>query len=133
MPSGPEAQQQEDAVRATVSFAVPVSTERPASSAGGAVDPALASAVDPVPAPAVDPAPAPAVDPASAPSSVLFSSYRLPQDPVRAAQEAGRQAGLMMEKTKAAYEASMAAYDASSALGQTSRFVFSTGWLAALD
>ena len=108
VPSGPEAQRQEDAVRTTVSFAVPVSTERPASSARGAVDPAAA--------PTVDLAPAPAVDPAPAPSSVLFSTYDLPEDPVSAAPEAVRQAGLMMEKTKAAYKASMTDYNASSAL-----------------
>ena len=46
-----------------------------------------------------------------------------------AAQEAVRQAGLMMEKTKAAYEASMAAYDASSALRANVQVCF-LHWLA---
>ena len=81
--------------RTTVSFVVPVSTDRPSTSTVQVVDPAAAPTASP---------------------SVLFATHHVPQDPVSAAKEAVRQAGLMMERTKATYEASMAAYNASSAL-----------------
>ena len=77
-----------DANRTSVSFAIPLSSARPSSSA--------------------------AQTPADPPS--LFAAHHVPEDQVGAAKEAIRQAGIMMEKMKMVREASQAAYDASSAL-----------------
>ena len=46
----------------------------------------------------------------------LFATHHVPEDQVGAAKESIRQAGIMMEQVKMAWEASQAAYDASSAL-----------------
>ena len=77
-----------DANQTSVSFAIPLSSARPSSSA--------------------------AQTPANPPS--LFATHHVPEDQVGAAKEAIRQAGIMMEKMKMVREASQAAYDASSAL-----------------
>ena len=77
-----------DANRTSVSFAIPLSSARPSSSA--------------------------AQTPTDPPS--LFAAYPVPEDQAAAAKEAVRQAGIMMEQVKVAREACQAAYDASSAL-----------------
>lgn len=74
--------------RTTVTFAEPLTIARPSSSTAP-----------------------PPVDPPS-----FFATYQAPEDQVSAAKEAIRQAGLVMEQTKAARDASQAAYDISSAL-----------------
>ena len=73
-----------DTTRASVTFAVPLTSVRPSTST------------------------------ANPPS--LFATHHVPEDQVSAAKEAIRQAGLVMEQTKAARDASQAAYDISSAL-----------------
>ena len=93
----PVIQETGDANRASVTFAVPLSSAQP--SASTAQTPA---------------------DPSS-----LFTAHHVPEDQVGAAKEAIRQAGIMMEQVKVVREASQAAYDASSALQsnvQVSRF-----------
>ena len=100
----PVIQQSEDVNRASVTFVVPVSSGRPSSS------------TVPVPASSVQHH---ALDPQAAatePSTPFFTTHHVPEDPVSAAKEAIRQAGLMMEQMKVVHEASKAAYDASSAL-----------------
>ena len=73
-----------DTTRASVTFAIPLTSVPPST-----------STADP---------------------SLLFAAYPVPEDQAAAAEEAIRQAGIMMEKVKVAREASQAAYDASSAL-----------------
>ena len=85
----PVVQQFGDANRASVTLAVPLSSAQPSASTAQA--------------------------PTDLPSS-LFTAHHVPEDPVSAAEEAIRQAGLMMEQMKVVREASQAAYDASSAL-----------------
>ncbi|XP_037454646.1 uncharacterized protein LOC119324988 isoform X2 [Triticum dicoccoides] len=91
----PVTQQSGDLNRASVTFAIPLSSERPSL--------LTAHALDPQPAATGLPSP-------------LFTSRHVPEDQVGAAKEAIRQAGLMMEQMKVVREASQAAYDASSAL-----------------
>lgn len=50
------------------------------------------------------------------PSILAYSMQHVPEDQTGAAKEAMIQAGLMMQRTKEAYEASKLAYDASSVL-----------------
>ena len=85
----PVIQETGDANRASVTFAVPLSSAQPSAST--------------------------AQIPADPPSS-LFTVHHIPEDQVGAAKEAIRQAGIMMEQMKVVREASQAAYDASSAL-----------------
>ena len=80
----------DNTARTTVTFAEPLTTARPSSSTAP-----------------------PLVDPPS-----FFAAYPTPEDQVSAAKEAIRQAGLVMEQTKAARDASQAAYDISSTLQQ---------------
>ena len=84
-----EIQETGDANRASVTFAVPLSSAQPSASN--------------------------AQIPADPPSS-LFTAHHVPEDQVGAAKEAIRQAGLMMEQMKVVREASQSSYDASSAL-----------------
>ncbi|XBH63269.1 hypothetical protein VPH35_117289 [Triticum aestivum] len=93
-----------DLNRASVTFAVPVSSERPSSlTAQVPVSSVRLHASDPQAAVVDLPSP-------------LFTTHHVPEDQVGAAKEAIRQAGLMMEQMKVVHEASQAAYDASSAL-----------------
>ena len=97
-------QQSGDLNRASVTFVVPVSSERPSSSTAQVHVPFVRlHASDPQAAAVVPPSP-------------LFATHHVPEDQVSAAKEAIRQAGLMMEQMKVVREASQAAYDASSAL-----------------
>ena len=97
-------QQSGDPIRASVSFADPVSTDRPSASTAQVLAPSMQlHASDPFAAPSVPPTP-------------LFVTHHVPEDQVSAAKEAIRQAGVMMEQVKAIRDASQAAYDASSAL-----------------
>src|SRR4051812_24311299 len=84
----PAVQDAGDANRASVSFAIPLSSALPSSSTAQA--------------------------PADPPS--VFATHHVPEDEVNAAKETIRQAGIMMEKMKMVRDASQAAYDASSAL-----------------
>ena len=100
----PVAQRFGDLIRASVSFADPVSTDRPSASTAQA--PALTVQLQtsaPLAALTVPPTP-------------LFVTHPVPEDQVSAAKEAIRQAGLMMEQMKVVHKASKAADDASSAL-----------------
>ena len=97
-------QQTGDLNRASVTFADPVSTERP--SASTAQDPASSVELhtsDPQIAATITPSP-------------LFVTHHVPEDQASAAKEAIRQACLMMELMKTVREASQVAYDASAAL-----------------
>ena len=88
----PEAVVQEggNTSRTSVTFVVPLTSAQPSSSTAQAL-----------------------VDPPS-----FFATNQAPEDQVSAAKEAIHQAGLVMEQTKAARDASQAAYDISSALQQ---------------
>ena len=100
----PVIQQTRDLNRASVTFAEPVSTERP--SASTAQDPASSSQLH-------------TSDPqivATVPPSLLFVTHHVPVDQASSAKEAIRQTGLMMERMKTVHETSQAAYDASAAL-----------------
>jgi len=77
-----------DANRTSVSFAIPLSSARPSSSA--------------------------AQIPTDPPSP--FATHHVPEDQVGAGKEAIRRAGIRMEQMKVVQEANQAAYDASSAL-----------------
>jgi hypothetical protein len=100
----PVIQQSGDLNQVSVTFADPVSTERPSTSTAQAPASSVQlHASDPQVAATVPPTP-------------LFITHHVPEDPVNAAKEAIRQAGLMMEQMKVVREASQAAYDASSAL-----------------
>ena len=100
----PVIQQSGDPIRASVSFADPVLTDRPSASTGQVLAPSVQlHASDPLAASPIPPTP-------------LFVTHHVPKDQVSAAKEAIRQAGLMMEQMKVVHEASKAAYDASSAL-----------------
>ena len=100
----PTVQQPEDAGGASVTFAVPLSSERPAPS----IVPVFPSAVQPH-ASELQAA-------ASGPSAPFFTNYHVPESQSDAAAEAIRQAGVMMERMKAVHDNSQAAYDASAAL-----------------
>ena len=97
-------QQPEDAGRASVTFAVPVSSERPAPS----TVPVFSSVIQPH-ASELQVA-------TSGPSVPFFTTYHVPESQSDAAAEAIHQAGVMMERMKAAHDNSQAAYDASAAL-----------------
>nr|XP_040252606.1 uncharacterized protein LOC120969437 [Aegilops tauschii subsp. strangulata] len=84
----PVIQETGDANRASVTFAVPLSSAQPSASTAQIPD-----------------------DPSS-----LFTTHHISEDKVGAAKEAIRQAGIMMEQMKVVREAIQAAYDASSAL-----------------
>ena len=100
----PAIQQPEDVTRASVTFADPVSSERPTSS----TVPVLASTVQ-LHASELQAA-------ASGPSVPFFTTHHVPESQADAAAEAIRQAGIMMERVKVVHENSQAAYDASAAL-----------------
>ena len=100
----PVIQQSGDLNRASVTFADPMSIERPLSST-------IQVPVSSVQLHASDPVTASTIPPAS-----LFAAHPAPEDPVSAAKEAIRSAGLMMEQMKVVRDTSQAAYDASSAL-----------------
>ena len=91
-------------IRDFVSFADLVSTERPSASTAQA--PTLIVQLHTLTPPAAS----------TVPPTPLSVTHHVPEDPVSAAKEAIRQAGLMMEQMKVVYKASKAAYDASSAL-----------------
>ena len=97
-------QQPGDVNRASVTFDVPVSSERPSSST--AQDP-----VSSVQHHASDPQTA-----ATEPSTPFFTTHHVPEDQESTATEAICQAGLMMDRVKTVHENNQAAYDASAAL-----------------
>jgi len=100
----PVIQQSGDLNRASVTFAIPVSSVRPSSS----------TAQDPVSSVQHH-----ASDPQAAviePSTPFFTTHHVLEDLASAATEAIRQAGLMMQRVKTVHENSQAAYDASAAL-----------------
>ena len=84
----PIVQDDGDANRGSITFAMPLSSALPSSSTAQA--------------------------PADPPS--VFTIHHVPEDEVNAAKEAMCQAGIMMEKVKMVRDASQAAYDASSTL-----------------
>ena len=97
-------QQSGDLTRASVSFANPVSTDRPSASISQVpTSPAQLHASDPVIAPIVLPL-------------SLFAAHHTPDDPAGAAKEAILQANLMMEQMKVVHEAIQASYNARSTL-----------------
>ena len=100
----PVIQQPEDVTRASVTFADPVSSERPTLS----TVPVLASTIQ-LHASELQAA-------ASGPSVPFFTTHHVPESQADAAAEVIRQAGLMMERLKVVHENSQAAYDASAAL-----------------
>ena len=100
----PTVQQPEDAGRASVTFDVPVSSERPAPS----TVPVFSSVIQPH---ASEPQAA-----ASGPSVPFFTTCHVPEIQSDAAVEAIRQASVMMERMKAVQDNSQAAYNASAAL-----------------
>ena len=97
-------QQPGDVNRASVTFDVPVSSERPSSST--TQDP-----VSSVQHHASDPQAA-----ATEPLSPLLLTHHVPEDQASAATKAICQAGLMMERVKTVHENNQATYDASAAL-----------------
>ena len=97
-------QQPEDAGRASVTFVVPVSSER------------LAPSNVPVFSSAIQPHASEPQAVASRPSVPFFTTYHVPESQSDAALEAIRQAGVTMERMKEVHENSQAAYDASAAL-----------------
>ena len=100
----PTVRQSEDAGGASVTFVVPLSSERPAPSTVLVI-------------PSVVPSHASEVQAAAPGSSALFfTSYPVPENQSDAAAEAIRQANVMMERMKTVHENSQAAYDASAAL-----------------
>ena len=100
----PVIQQSGDPIRASVSFANPMSTDRPSALTAQVLAPSVQlHGSDPLAASTVPPTP-------------LFVTHHVPEDPVSTAKEAICQAGLMMERMKVVHEASKAANDASSAL-----------------
>ena len=100
----PTVYQSEGAGRASVTFVVPLSSERPTPSTVPVI-------------PSVIPSHASEVQ-AAAPGScaLFFTSYHVPNNQSEAAAEAIRQADVMMERMKMVHENSQAAYDASTAL-----------------
>ena len=100
----PTVQQPEDAGRASVTFVVPVSSER------------LAPLTVPVFSSAIQPHASELQAAASGPSVPFFTTYHVPESQSDAAAEAIRQANVMMERMKMVHENSQAAYDASAAL-----------------
>ena len=100
----PTVRQSEDAGGASVTFAVPLSSERPAPS----IVPVFPSVVQPH---------ASELQAAAPRSSAPFlNNYHVPESQSDTATEAIRQANVMMEQMKTVHENSQAAYDASTAL-----------------
>ena len=97
----PVIQQPEDVTRASVTFADPVSSERPTSSTA----PVFASTIQPH-ASELQAA-------ATGPPTPFFTTHHVPEGQADAATEAIRQAGIMMERVKVVHENSQAAHDAS--------------------
>ena len=91
-------------VRTNVTFANPLTTDRPS----GSTAPATAA---PVQLHVSDPVPA-----STALEPPLFAAYQTPNDLPSAAREALRQVNLVMEQVKVMHEASRVAYNASTAL-----------------
>lgn len=100
----PAVERSGDLARASVTFADPLSTDRPSGSTAQA--PAA-----PVQVHASDPVAAPTALPAS-----LFTTYQTPDHPPSAAREALLQVNLVMEQMKVVHEASQVAYNATTAL-----------------
>ena len=100
----PPVRQPEDAGRASVTFAAPLSSGPPAPSTA----PVIPSAVQ------LHATELQAAAPGS--SAHFFTSYPVPDNQSEAAAEAIRQADMMMERVKTVHENSQAAYDASAAL-----------------
>ena len=93
-----------DLVRTNVTFANPLTTDRPSgSTAPVTAAPVQLHSSDPVAASA-------ALEPS------LFAAYQTPDDSPSAAREALRQVNLVMEQVKVMHEASQVAYNASTAL-----------------
>ena len=93
-----------DPVRTNVTFANPLTTDRPSGSTAPApAAPVQLYASDPVAASAT-------LEPS------LFAAYQTPDDSPSAAREALRQVNLVMEQVKVMHEASRVAYKASTAL-----------------
>ena len=90
--------------RASVTFDVPVSSERPTSSTA----PVFASTIQPH-ASELQAA-------ATEPPTPFFTTHHVPESQAAAAAEAIRQAGIMMERVNVVHENSQAADDASAAL-----------------
>ena len=93
-----------DPVRTNVTFADPLTTDRPS----GSTDPAPAT---PVQLPASDPVAA-----SAALGSSLFTAYQTPDDSPSAAREALHQVNLLIEQVKVIHKGSQVAYNASTAL-----------------
>lgn len=87
-----------DPVRTNITFADPLTTDRPS----GSVNPAPAALVQVPASPVLE--------------SSLFTAYQTLDDPPSAAREALRQVTLVMEQVKVIHEASQVAYNASTAL-----------------
>ena len=100
----PTVRQPEDAGGASVTFAVPLSSERPAPS----IVPVFPSATQ-LHASGLQAA-------ASGPSAPFFTNYHVPESQSDAAAEAIRQANVMMERMKTVHKNIQTAYDASAAL-----------------
>ena len=93
-----------DPARTNVTFANPLSTDRPSGSTAQIfAAPVQLHASDPVAAPTALP-------------SSLFTAYQTPDDSQSAAREALLQVNLVMEQMKVVHEASQVAYDACTAL-----------------
>ena len=97
-------QQLNDPVRASVSFANPLSTDQPSASTAQA--PEMIAQVQASSPPA----------PLPVPSSLMFAMHPVPEDQVGAAKEAMIQVGVMMDRLKVVYDNIKATYDASSTL-----------------
>lgn len=93
-----------DPVRTNVTFANPLTTDRPSGST--ALTPTA-----PVQLHVSDP-----VATSATLTQLLFASYQTPDDSPSAAGEALRQVNLVMEQVKVMHEASKVAYNASTAL-----------------
>ncbi|XP_044393690.1 uncharacterized protein [Triticum aestivum] len=113
--SDPVVQQLNDLVRASVSFANPVSTDQPSVSTAQAPD-SIAQ---------LQASTTPATSPI--PSSLLFAPHHVPEDQVGAAKQAMIQASLMMDRLKVVCDTSKAAYDANSALQANVRKSYELG------
>ena len=100
----PPVRQLEDAGRATVTFAAPLSSGHPT----GSTAPVVPSTIQ---LHTTEPQAATPGSPAQ-----FFTSYPVPDNQSEAAAEAIRQADMMMERVKTVHENSQAAYDASAAL-----------------
>jgi len=100
----PTIRQSEDAGGAFVTFAVPLSSERPAPS------------IVPVFPLAVQPHASELQAAASRPFAPFFTKYHVLKSQSDTAAEAIRQASVMMERMKTVHDNSQAAYDASAAL-----------------